>query len=51
MLGSYTEEQKYLLLSIRECAQPHKEICRFAAAVGAILTADFIGLETRNFIF
>ena len=42
MLGSYTEEQKYLLLSIRECAQPHKEICRFAAAAGAILTADFI---------
>ena len=41
----YTEEQKHLLLSIRGCAQPHKEICRFAAAAGAILTADFIDRE------
>jgi len=41
----YTEEQKHLLLSIRGWAQPHKEICRFAAAAGAILTADFIDRE------
>lgn len=27
------------------CAQPHKEICRFAAASSAILTAGFIGRE------
>ncbi len=27
------------------CAQPHKEICRFAAEAGMLLTADFIGRE------
>ena len=27
------------------CAKPHKEVCRFAAADFAILTADFIGRE------
>lgn len=42
---SYTESQIYLTLSITGCAQPHEEFCRFAAAAGAILTADFIGRE------
>ena len=27
------------------CAQPYEELCRLAAAAGAILTADFIGRE------
>ncbi len=46
----YTEEQKHLLLSIRGCAQLHKEICRFAAAAGAILTADFICREYNHIV-
>lgn len=41
----YTERQINLPLSIIRCAQPHKEIYRFAVAAGAILTADFIGRE------
>ncbi len=40
----YTE-WSFRPLSIIGCAQPHEEICRFAAAVGAILTADFICRE------
>ncbi len=55
--GGYTERQRNLPLRITGCIQPHKEICRFAAAAGAILAADFIGREykyqslyLRNFI-
>lgn len=43
--GGYTERQRNLPLRITGCIQPHKEICRFAAAAGAILTADFICRE------
>lgn len=39
---------KLLPHSTRGCAQPHKETCRFAAAAGAILTADLIDREYRN---
>ena len=41
----YTARQINLPCSITSCAQPHKEICRFAAVAGAILTADLIGRE------
>lgn len=41
----YTARQINLPCSITSCAQPHKEICRFAAVAGAILLADFIGQE------
>ncbi len=41
---------KRLTASMTRCAQPHKEICRFAAAGGAILTANFIDREyNRNY--
>ena len=32
----------------RRTAQPHEELCRFAAAAGAIFTADFIGRGYEN---
>ncbi len=41
----YTECQINLPLSITGCTQPYMEICRFAAAAGAILTVDFIDRE------
>jgi hypothetical protein len=45
MMQTYTERQINLPPSITGCTQPYKEICRFAAAAGAILMADFIGYE------
>lgn len=32
------------------CAQPHEEVCSFAAAAFEILTADFTGHEYNNVI-